>query len=83
MLDGAMASVRRLAEAASDGHILYAENWVYAPSIRKECEIIRKTGAQILWMHGEEAHHGSHAHFYGFWKHNGGGALIGKGCPTR
>ena len=82
MLDGAMASVRRLAEAeaASDGHILYAENWVYAPSIRKECEIIRKTGAQILWMHGEEAHHGSHAHFYGFWKHNGGGALIGKGC---
>lgn len=79
---GAMASVRRLAEAeaASEGKILYAENWVFAPSIRKECEIIRKTDAQILWMHGEEAHHGSHAHFYGYWKHNGGGALIGKGC---
>ena len=81
-LDGAMGSVRRMAEAEakSKGRILYAENWVYAPSIRKECEILRKTGGQILWIHGEEAHSGSHAHFYGFWKHNGGGALIGKGC---
>jgi predicted dehydrogenase len=58
--------------------ILYAENWVYAPAIQKEREIIEKTDAQILWMHGEEAHSGSHATAYGFWRLNGGGALIGK-----
>jgi len=59
--------------------ILYAENWVYAPTIQKEREIIEKTGAQVLWMHGEESHSGSHSKAYGFWRLNGGGALIGKG----
>lgn len=78
----AMDSVRRMlaAEADSAGRILYAENWVYAPSIQKEREIIEKTGAQILWMHGEEAHSGSHAATYGYWKYSGGGTMIGKGC---
>ncbi|MEK9724032.1 MAG: Gfo/Idh/MocA family oxidoreductase, partial [Rhodospirillaceae bacterium] len=80
-LDGALASIRRMldAEAASEARILYAENWVYAPAIQKEREVIEKTGAQVLWMHGEEAHSGSHSAAYGHWKFNGGGALIGKG----
>jgi predicted dehydrogenase len=68
------------AEKKSKGRILYAENWVYAPSIRKEREIIEKTGAQIFWIHGEEAHSGSHAKTYAFWKFSGGGVMIGKGC---
>jgi predicted dehydrogenase len=81
-LDNALASIKRMldAEKKSKGRILYAENWVYAPSIQKEREIIEKTGAQILWIHGEEAHSGSHAATYGFWKFSGGGAMIGKGC---
>jgi len=81
-LDAALASVDRMldAEAKSKGRILYAENWVYAPSIQKEREIIEKTGAQILWIHGEEAHSGSHAATYAFWKFSGGGVMIGKGC---
>jgi len=81
-LDQALASVERMLEAEkkSKGMILYAENWVYAPSIQKEREIIEKTGAQILWMHGEEAHSGSHAEYYGFWKFSGGGVMLGKGC---
>ncbi len=81
-LDQALASIERLiaAEAKSKSKILYAENWVYAPSIQKEREIIEKTGAQILWMHGEESHSGSHAEYYGFWKFAGGGVMIGKGC---
>jgi predicted dehydrogenase len=81
-LDHALASVERIlkAEQKSKGRILYAENWVYAPSIQKEREIIEKTGAQILWMHGEEAHSGSHASYYGFWKFAGGGVMISKGC---
>ena len=81
-LDEAIASVKRMiaAEHASAGQILYAENWVYAPSIQKEREIIEKTGAQILWIHGQEAHSGSHAKTYGQWKYSGGGVMIGKGC---
>ena len=81
-LDGALASIDRMlaAKAKSKAMILYAENWVYAPAIQKEREIIEKTGAQVLWMHGEEAHSGSHSKAYGFWRLNGGGALIGKGA---
>jgi len=81
-LKHAMASVGRMldAEKKSKGKILYAENWVYAPSIQKEREIIEKTGAQILWIYGEEAHSGSHATTYAHWKFSGGGVMIGKGC---
>ncbi len=79
---GALASIERMlaAEAASKARILYAENWVYAPTIQKEREILEKTKGQILWMHGEEAHSGSHAPSYGHWHLAGGGAMIGKGC---
>ncbi|HYW80576.1 MAG TPA: Gfo/Idh/MocA family oxidoreductase [Thermoguttaceae bacterium] len=81
-LDAALASVDRILEAErqSKGQLLYAENWVYAPAIQKEREILEKTGAQILWIHGEEAHSGSHSKEYAFWKFCGGGVLIGKGC---
>ena len=81
-LDHSLASIERMlaAEKKSKGKILYAENWIYAPSIQKEREIIEKTGAQILWMHGEEAHSGSHATTYAYWKFSGGGVMIGKGC---
>jgi len=81
-LERALASVGRIlnAENKSKGRILYAENWVYAPAIQKEREIIEKTKAQLLWIHGEEAHSGSHAQTYGYWKHSGGGVMIAKGC---
>ena len=79
---GALSSIERMraAEAASNARILYAENWVYAPTVQKEREILEKTKGQILWMHGEEAHSGSHATSYGHWHLAGGGAMIGKGC---
>ena len=81
-LDAALASVDRIleAEAKSKGRLLYAENWVYAPSIQKEREILEKTAAQILWIHGEEAHSGSHSVDYAHAARCGGGVLIGKGC---
>ncbi|OGP92929.1 MAG: oxidoreductase [Deltaproteobacteria bacterium RBG_16_48_10] len=81
-LDHSLQSIGRIldAEKKSQGKLLYAENWVYAPSIQKEREIIEKTRAQILWMHGEEGHSGSHAATYGSWKFSGGGSMIGKGC---
>ncbi len=81
-LEHALKSVERMLEAEkkSKANILYAENWVYAPSIQKEREILEKTGAQILWMRGEESHSGSHAVYYGHWKYAGGGVMLSKGC---
>lgn len=81
-LDHGLASVERMlaAERESAGRIFYAENWVYAPSVQREREIIEKTGAQVLWIHGEEAHSGSHNATYAEWKFSGGGVMIGKGC---
>ncbi len=81
-LEETLQSISRMlqAEKESEGLIMYAENWVYAPSIQKEREILEKTGAQIIWMHGEESHSGSHSLAYGQWKLSGGGSMIGKGC---
>lgn len=81
-LQAALASVDRIlaAEEKSRGRLLYAENWVYAPAIQKEREILEKTGGQILWIHGEEAHSGSHSTDYACAARCGGGVLIGKGC---
>ncbi|OHB70518.1 MAG: oxidoreductase [Planctomycetes bacterium RBG_13_63_9] len=78
----ALASVERILEAErnSQGRLLYAENWVYAPTIQKEREILEKTGGQILWMHGEESHSGSHSVDYAYSARCGGGVLVGKGC---
>ena len=81
MRDGAMASARRMldAEKAGKARIFYAENWIFAPVIQKEVEIIRKTEAQLLWIIAEEAHSGSHAPAYGNWRFSGGGSIMGKG----
>ena len=47
-LDAALASVERMlaADAASQGRLMYAENWIYVPAIQKEREILEKTGGQ-------------------------------------
>ena len=82
MLEGALSSIERMlaAEQASRARICYAENFIYAPAVLKEREIIEKTGAQILWMIGEEGHSGSHSPVYGIWRFAGGGSLMGKSC---
>jgi len=58
----------------------YAENFVYAPAVQKERELIEATQAQVLRMLGEESHSGSHSPDYGIWNRAGGGSLVGKGC---
>lgn len=80
-LEHTLASLRRIldAEKKSTGKIMYAENWVYAPAVQKEREVIEKTKAQILWIQGEQSHSGSHSLAYGQWKLSGGGSMIGKG----
>jgi predicted dehydrogenase len=82
MLREALDSAKRIRDAVQENGItfLYAENWVYAPAVQKEVEIIQKTGAQILWAIGEESHSGSHSSAYGVWNEAGGGSMVGKGC---
>lgn len=81
-LKEAMESIQRIlsAEAASAGFVFYAENWIYAPAIQKEREVIEKTNAQILWIQAQQSHSGSHSAAYGKWHLSGGGSLMGKGC---
>ena len=82
MLREATASCARILDAAraNGKRVCYAENWVYAPAIQKEREILTKTSGQVLWMLGEQSHSGSHSPYYGSWKFSGGGSLVGKGC---
>jgi predicted dehydrogenase len=77
----ALKSIERIlsAEKESKGFIMYAENWVYAPAIQKERELIEKTNAQILWIQAQQSHSGSHSLDYGQWHLSGGGSLMGKG----
>ncbi len=81
-LKGAMESIKSIiaAEEASTGSIFYAENWIYAPAITKEREVIEKTRSQILWIQAQQSHSGSHSAAYGKWHLSGGGSLMGKGC---
>jgi predicted dehydrogenase len=82
LLKDALASAERIVRAARDRRVIlaYGENWVYAPAVQKEREIVEKTQGQILWMLGGESHSGSHSPVYGIWRHGGGGSLVGKGC---
>jgi predicted dehydrogenase len=82
LLRDALASADRMVDAARRRGVVlaYAENWIYAPAVQKEREIVEKTDAQILWMLGGESHSGSHSPVYGIWRHAGGGSLVGKGC---
>jgi predicted dehydrogenase len=82
MLEAAVEEARRLQDAINGAGIVlgYAENFVYAPSVQKEGEIVEKSKAQILRLVGEESHKGSHSPVYGIWSVQGGGSLIAKAC---
>ncbi len=59
---------------------MYAEDWVYAPAVRKCVEILRATKDKVLFIKAEESHSGSHAEHAARWDLTGGGALIRQGC---
>ncbi|HOI56679.1 MAG TPA: Gfo/Idh/MocA family oxidoreductase, partial [Phycisphaerae bacterium] len=82
MLAAVRESMARIREAVESAGVVfgYAENFVYAPAVQKEAEVIRESGAQVLRMLGEESHSGSHSPDYGIWNRAGGGSLVGKGC---
>lgn len=82
MLREAVESCARILAAAqaTGNRVCYAENWIYAPAIQKERDILQKSRGQILWMLGEQSHSGSHSPYYGSWGFSGGGSLVGKAC---
>lgn len=82
MLMKVIEKLKQLSKAVENSGITfaYAENFVYAPAIQKEREIIEKTSAQILRIQGEESHSGSTSPVYGIWRFQGGGSLMGKVC---
>jgi len=82
MLEEAIASARRIIAAAlkNKKKICYAENWIYAPAVQKEAEILTKTQGQILWALGDQSHSGSLSPAYGIWRLSGGGSIVGKSC---
>jgi predicted dehydrogenase len=82
MLEEVVQTLNRMATAVRQAGAFfgYAENFVYAPTVQKEREVLEKTGGQVLRMLGEESHNGSASPVYGIWRFAGGGSLIGKGC---
>jgi len=58
---------------------MYAENFIYAPSIKKAAEIIKAKGSKILYAKGEESLAGSSSPVAGSWEKNGGGTLMRVG----
>lgn len=82
MFDAVREKLAALRKAVQQSGIIfgYAENFVYAPAVQKERELIEQSGSQLLRMIGEESHNGSHSGDYGIWARAGGGSLVGKGC---
>ncbi|MCH2102088.1 MAG: Gfo/Idh/MocA family oxidoreductase [Planctomycetes bacterium] len=64
---------------AANVHLMYAENWIYAPSIRKAAALHAASNGVLLEMRGWEAHSGSHAEYAKSWATAGGGALLRLG----
>jgi predicted dehydrogenase len=81
MLERAAAAAKQMADAAAERGVwlCYAENWVYAPSIRKAERLVEASGGAILEMRGGECHSGSHSPYSGRWRESGGGALLRLG----
>lgn len=81
MYDAVLQRMDRLADVVrkSGRLFLYAEDWVYAPTVTKAASILRATKDKVLFMKAEESHSGSHAWHAAQWDQTGGGALIRQG----
>jgi predicted dehydrogenase len=81
MLEQASANASAMVSACERAgvYLMYAENWVYAPSIAKAASLAAASGGAILEMRGGECHSGSHSPYSKEWKYTGGGALFRLG----
>lgn len=67
------------AERESGRRLMYAENFVYAPSIQKAMDFVRVRGSRILYVQGECTINGSTSPVAGEWAKTGGGTFIRNG----
>jgi predicted dehydrogenase len=79
MLDKVRADLAEVTRVMAEHPVkfCYAENWVYAPAVRKALEILDRyvTAGSILEIRGEESHSGSHSEYSKWWRYAGGGSL--------
>ena len=79
MLDKVRADLAEVTRVMAEHPVkfCYAENWVYAPSVRKALEILDRyvVASSILEIRGEESHSGSHSEYSKWWRYAGGGSL--------
>ena len=82
MLKKVEADLESLREVVktSKGKFMYAENFVYCPSMATTAEMIRRKKSKILFMKGEESLKGSSSAMAGRWDGTGGGSLMRVGC---
>jgi predicted dehydrogenase len=74
-----VASAREMVAAAKKAgtKLFYAEDWVYAPALRKTIEYINEGGiGRVLYVKAKECHNGTHSPFAKNKKTCGGGCLI-------
>lgn len=64
----------------SSAKFLYAENWIYSPSILRANEILGELNSQILTLRGDAKLSGSHTPDAARWARTGGGVLMRIGC---
>ena len=74
-----VGQAREVVAAAKEAgiKIFYAEDWVYAPALRKVIELIKEGGiGKVVYVKGKECHNGTHSPFARNKKTCGGGCLI-------
>ncbi len=78
MYESVIEDLEEIGEAIKESGkmFMYAENFIYAPSIVKATEILRAKNSRILYAKGEESLAGSSSAVAGYWEKNGGGSLM-------
>ena len=81
MLQEALQNADEMIEVANrcGVKLMYAENWLYSPAVRKAKALVEASGGTILEIRAQECHSGSHANYAKEWRYSGGGALIRLG----
>ena len=73
---------REMVEACRQAKVklMYGEDWVFAPSLRRVLEIVKEGGiGKVLYVKAKECHNGTHSPFAKNAKTCGGGCLIHLG----
>jgi predicted dehydrogenase len=81
MLQEALRNADEMIEVANrcGVKLMYAENWLYSPTVRKAKALVEASGGTILEIRAQECHSGSHANYAKEWRYSGGGALTRLG----